>query len=73
MLEPTGRFVPHNRDRGAEGDRGQSGGTMVGEHDHRSSQRHVVVCTVGRPPGCFISLTRDVAQYSLVNFVVEGL
>ena len=65
VLEHTGRFVPHNHVRGAEADRGQSGGTYVGEHDHRSSQRHAVACTDGCPPGCRISMTRDVARYSL--------
>ena len=29
VLEPTGRFVPHNRVRGAEADRGHSGGTLL--------------------------------------------
>ena len=65
VLEPTGRFVPHDRVRGAEADRGKSGGTFVGEHDHRSSQRHAVACTGGCLPGCRISVTRDVARYSL--------
>ena len=65
VLEPTGRFVPHNRVRGAESDRGQSGGVFVEEHDHRSSQRHAVACTGGCPPGCRIYVTRDLARYSL--------
>ena len=65
VREPTGRFVPHNRIRGAEADRGQSGGTFVGEHDHGSSQRHAVACTGGYPSGCRFSVTRDVARYSL--------
>ena len=64
----TGRFVPHNRARGAEADRGQSVCTCVGEYDHRYSQRHAIACTGGCLLGSRISVTRDVARYSLDLF-----
>ena len=55
VLSPLAEFVPHNRVRGAEADRGQSG-TFAGKHGHWSSQRHAVACTGGCSPGCRISV-----------------
>ena len=64
VLEPNGRFVAHNRVRGAEVDRVQAGGTFAGEHGHQSSLGMAVACTGGCPPGCCISVTRDEARCS---------
>ena len=55
VLSPLAEFIPHNRVRGAEADRGQSG-TFAGKHGHWSSQRHAVACTGGCSPGCRISV-----------------
>ena len=70
VLELTSRLVPHLRVRGAEAVQGsgQSGGTHVGAHDDRPSDRHAVTCTGGCLVDCRISVTRDVPCTLWISF-----
>ena len=61
----TVTIVPRNRVRGAEADRGQSDGTLIGEQCLPSCQRHAVGCTDGCLLGYRISVTAEIAPYSL--------
>ena len=62
MLEPTGRFVLQNRVRCAE-DRVNRAAPLL-ENTIIGLRSDAVACTCGLP-GCRISVTRDVARYSL--------